>query len=70
MGIRGTRLKGSVENCILSSLTIYTDYSKFWGDKIRKNEMGAECSTYTKTMASAECGWGNLREKNHLGGSS
>ena len=70
MGLRGTTLKGSGENYILSSLMIYTAYSKFWGDKIRKNEMGGECSTYTKKMACAGCVWGNLREKNHLGEAS
>jgi len=46
LGLRGKMLKESGENFILRSLMIYTAYSKFWCDNIRKNEMGGECSTY------------------------
>ena len=47
-GLRGTRLQGSGENCIMRSLMICTPHQILSGDQIKKNERGGTCSIYDR----------------------
>jgi hypothetical protein len=52
----------------MRSLTICT-HPAFSGDKIEKNVMVRACSAHGGTgEAHIELWWGNLRDRNHLGG--
>jgi len=43
--------------------------TKYYSDgQIRKDEMGEECSAYGARRGYTEFWWGNLRERDHLGG--